>query len=822
MKTPHSLTQPLTKLRRKSETLRAWLSLRVANSLLRDNLLGELKRYDLPKRNLFRLPPKRRKGKSRPPVMWVVAVISLTSVMGNRYYNQPELDVGTIAPETIIAPKDASVEDKKTTEERRKEASTGIVPVLMRDDALTEEIKEDLEESLDYAQELRQASGSFPFVNTAILTDATQKYLRESEELEWHSIKSFVNSNANDDSTDQKWELPEQVEEPIFIQAVNELQDYRQLSTAKFPQLIAKISKARKEYQQALRQLLEYDSEHPYDISLLELSDEVWQETALGVSSAAKRILTQGISQGLPDDILEETVKVQVNTTVPPEAEPLAIKLLTGILKPNIQPDAEQTKRRAEQAAQQLEPVIVSVEKGEVIVEAGEEITQEDFVLLDHFGKSQRGINWPALIGFGSLVTGAIGIFFLVEREVHPSLRRRDHILVFLLTLTTPVMIIFGIPYTSLPAIGLLVGSFYGSSLGVTVVGLLTGLVGFSMEFSWEALLSSAAGGVLGSWLAARLRSREELALLGGAVGVTQASIHLVLNLIISAAAGLIWYTALQSAVLYGLAGLSWSIVALGVSPYLERLFDLVTPIRLAELSNPNRTLLKRLATEAPGTFQHTLFVASLAEAAARELHCNVELVRAGTLYHDIGKMHDPLGFIENQMGGPNKHDEMNDPWESAQIIKKHVSEGLVMARRHGLPQAIRDFIPEHQGKLLISYFYFQAQQQAEQKGLPLVLEADFRYDGPIPQSRETGIVMLADACEAALRSLQDVTPETAFSMVKKILKARWQDNQLVDSGIIREELPIIAEVFVRVWQQCNHKRIAYPKAALNHHSSVK
>jgi putative nucleotidyltransferase with HDIG domain len=263
-------------------------------------------------------------------------------------------------------------------------------------------------------------------------------------------------------------------------------------------------------------------------------------------------------------------------------------------------------------------------------------------------------------------------------------------------------------------------------------------------------------------------------------------------------------------------------VVALGISPYLERLFDLVTPIRLAELSNPNRPLLKKLATEAPGTFQHTLFVASLAEAAARELHCNVELVRAGTLYHDIGKMHDPLGFIENQMGSPNKHDEINDPWKSAEIIKKHVSEGLVMARKHQLPQAIRDFIPEHQGTLLISYFYFQAKQKAEQEGGSPVNEEEFRYDGPVPQSRETGILMLADACEAALRSLKDVTPETAIGMIHKILKARWQDNQLVDSGITREELSTIAEVFVRVWQQCNHKRIAYPKAALNHQPSVK
>jgi len=110
------------------------------------------------------------------------------------------------------------------------------------------------------------------------------------------------------------------------------------------------------------------------------------------------------------------------------------------------------------------------------------------------------------------------------------------------------------------------------------------------------------------------------------------------------------------------------------------------------------------LATEAPGTFQHTMFVASLAEAAARKLNCNVELIRAGTLYHDVGKMHDPLGFIENQMGGVNKHDEIDDPWISAEIIKRHVSEGLVMARKYGLPKAIRDFIPEHQGTLLIAF----------------------------------------------------------------------------------------------------------------------
>jgi cyclic-di-AMP phosphodiesterase PgpH len=177
--------------------------------------------------------------------------------------------------------------------------------------------------------------------------------------------------------------------------------------------------------------------------------------------------------------------------------------------------------------------------------------------------------------------------------------------------------------------------------------------------------------------------------------GVNPGLVYLLLTVIVNPVSLLsAWTGILTGAALQGIYGVLSSIAALGLSPYLEHVFDLITPIRLAELSNPNRPLLKRLASEAPGTFQHTLFVASLAEAAARALGCNVELVRAGTLYHDIGKMHDPLGFIENQMGGPNKHDQLNDPWLSASIIKRHVTEGLVMARKCRLPRHCKPSSP--------------------------------------------------------------------------------------------------------------------------------
>ncbi len=760
---------------------------------------------------------QRRQEKERTPVIWVIAVVSLTSVMGNRFYNQPKLDVGKAAPQTIKAPFNASVEDTKTTEDKRKEALTGSFPVLRIDKSITQDIEENLQHSLGKMEELRKLSGSFPFIQNTILSDSTQQYLRQIQEWEWQAIIAFSNNNTQSNSFDGTQNSESR--NVSFIQAVRELENYRQRSSTKaFSDLITAIASSRQSYNRALRELSESaatESYHHYDSSFLNLSDPLWQQTKIGITQAQKQILTQGIPPGLPSDILKEAVKLQVSSLVPTDAQPLAIQLLTSILQPNLTEDPEQTKRRAEQSAQAVKPVMVSIAQGEVIVKAGEEITQADFVLLDYFGLSHREINWTALLGFGSLVSGAVSIVWLVERQCHPRLRRRDHILLLLLSLTTPLLGAFGIPYTDLPAIGLLVGSFYGSSLGLTLVSLLTGLVGFSMDVTWEYLIASGAGGIVAAMMAGRMRSREELAVLGGVVGLTQGSVNLLLNLISSASAGSVWYAVLPGATVYGLAAWAWSVVALGLSPYLERLFDLVTPIRLAELSNPNRTLLKRLATEAPGTFQHTLFVASLAEAAARELHCNVELVRAGTLYHDIGKMHDPLGFIENQMGDPNKHDEINDPWRSAEIIKKHVSEGLVIARKHQLPKAIRNFIPEHQGTILIAFFYFQAQQKAQNEGDSPVNESDFRYDGPIPQSRETGIVMLADACEAALRSLKDVTPEIVLGTVNKIFKSRWQDNQLIDCGLTRKDLSTIAQVFVKVWQQYNHQRIAYPQGAL-------
>ena len=752
-----------------------------------------------------------------PKIVTAIAIVSITSALGQRFYNQPQLNVGKVAPQTIQAPADANVIDFKATEEKRKAARTIAITVLMADSRINDQIHQDLQAAFASGNSFRQLAGEYPFVDTKISAQ-TQRYLRKVEEGEWRGVLAALQEKASIEKAAGKSAVPNPLKPKIVNlsqgQAIAELQTYRRSTTSQaLAGLLAQVAESRRLYAGAIATLKDPATTrlgNLYDAAFLDLSDSNWEQLQLQITQVCDRILAQGISPGLPQSLLENAVNLQTQVSIAPESRAIATKLLLTTLQPNLVKDEEQSKLKAEQAAQEVKPEVISVRQGEVIVGAGQTITQREFALLDSFNLSLRGTNWLGFVAFGGLVSGAVGLFWFADRRFQhvKGLRNRDYVLVWLLTLTTPLLITLGVPATNLPAIGLLMGTFYGSAMALTLTGLVSGLLPMGMTIGVSHWLPSVGGGLLAAFFGGRLRSREELALLGVAVGLTQGALFLIL----SVASGMVWYELLGAAAINALLGLAWSVVAIGLSPYLENLFDLVTTIRLVELANPNRPLLKRLAAETPGTFQHTLFVANLAEAAARELGCNVELVRTGTLYHDIGKMHDPQGFIENQMGRTNKHDLINDPWKSAAIIRKHVTEGIVMARKARLPKVVQAFIPEHQGSMLISYFHHQAQQISQQDLTKSVNDDDFRYAGPAPQSRETGIVMVADSCEAALRSLKDATPEEALNMINKILRARWQDGQLAESGLTREEMSTIARIFVQVWQQSNHQRIAYPK----------
>ncbi len=246
--------------------------------------------------------------------------------------------------------------------------------------------------------------------------------------------------------------------------------------------------------------------------------------------------------------------------------------------------------------------------------------------------------------------------------------------------------------------------------------------------------------------------------------------------------------------------------------PIFESTFGLLTKARLLELADKEKPLIRRLSIEAPGTFEHTLLICGLAEEATRMIGGDIDLIKTGALYHDVGKLHAPNWFIENQDGSKNPHDELNDPIKSAEVLQAHVDEGLKFARKNRLPKLIANFIPEHQGTLKMGYFF----QKAKEKNLD-INENYFRYKGPIPQSKETAILMLADGCEAALRAMNiNASDKEALETISKIIYSRQKDGQLDDSNLSKGEIFLIKRAFLNVWKRIRHRRIQYPTSKNN------
>jgi len=258
----------------------------------------------------------------------------------------------------------------------------------------------------------------------------------------------------------------------------------------------------------------------------------------------------------------------------------------------------------------------------------------------------------------------------------------------------------------------------------------------------------------------------------------------------------------------YGLLnGLFCAILTVGSLPLWESVFDVVTPLKLLELSNPNHPLLKKLLIEAPGTYHHSIIVGNLSEAATGAVGGNALLARTGAFYHDVGKTSRPYFFKENQLTSENPHDKIS-PSLSSIIITSHVKDGLELAKKHKLPQEIANFIDQHHGNTLVAYFYHKA--KSGENG-DMVEEESFRYKGLKPQTKETAIVMLADSVEAAVRSLSAPNKEKIEKLINKIIKDKLEDGQLEESNLTLGELQKIKQSFVKVILGIFHERIEYP-----------
>ena len=247
----------------------------------------------------------------------------------------------------------------------------------------------------------------------------------------------------------------------------------------------------------------------------------------------------------------------------------------------------------------------------------------------------------------------------------------------------------------------------------------------------------------------------------------------------------------------------------MGILPFLEGTFNEVTTLKLLELSNPNHPLLKKLLMEAPGTYHHSMLVANLAEMASEEVGANSVIVRIGSYYHDVGKTERPYFFGENQMGGENPHTHMM-PNLSAKIIISHVKDGISLAKKYNIPKVIQDIIAEHHGTTLVKYFYYTMKNNSENPDD--IKEEDFRYPGPVPSSKEAGIIMLADSVEAAVRSIKQPNEDKIKEMINNIINDKLSCGQLNNCNLTIKDIEKIKKCFLTALNGIYHHRIEYPK----------
>jgi putative nucleotidyltransferase with HDIG domain len=523
------------------------------------------------------------------------------------------------------------------------------------------------------------------------------------------------------------------------------------------------------------------------------------------VIKAQQRMLAQGVVGTLAHGQLLKACWLQLDGLDEP-GRSLGAKLISRSLQgsTNLRTDNSLTQLLLNDLIQQNGVPKIQVSAGEVITLRGEPISQRAHDVLDAFGLiSRQPATTLFLIRWLEACAGCV-LLVLICRRWKPDLEVPQALLVLgMLALVQGCKLWFGASASALALLvppSLLVAEGMGPACGLAWLALATLLWPNPLNGAGTARVLVAAGvAAMATLLAGRQRSRAEM--LQNSVLLTVAAL-LVEALVVQLLGRSIGGELISEGVLMG--GLL--LLGLMVSPQVEELFGLVTRSRLLELSDLQRPLLRRLSTEAPGTFEHTLMICGLAEEGIRAIGGDVDLVHTGALYHDVGKLHAPQWFIENQSGN-NPHDHLNDPWRSAEILQAHVDEGLKLARRYRLPGPVADFIPEHQGTLRMGYFLHRAREQN-----PNASDLPFRYRGPRPQSRETAVLMLADGCEAALRAMPPDTCEaSARDGVRRIIMARHRDGQLAESGLTLTDIELLVRAFVQVWKRMRHRRIPYP-----------
>ncbi len=485
--------------------------------------------------------------------------------------------------------------------------------------------------------------------------------------------------------------------------------------------------------------------------------------------------------------------------------------LITSQIKPNFFYDKEKTDEKIQEAQKNVPKIVIK--KNQTIVKEGEPVTESQIELLNELGLLKNSAAGDSLyvyfvLGIFVAVILTIEYFYIYKyyRKIFDNTNNLIlisiiNIISLVLARSTALISPYLVPMIFGPIMLTLLLN-YKISLVVSLLNcvLISGVISFKPEVMILAFVSS----VLGSTSLRKMQQRNDILLSTAYIALMCAVLTFSTGTLLSND----MMEVLESTAMGGVGILLSGILAIGFLPVFETTFDIVTTVKLLELSNPNSPLLKKLLMEAPGTYHHSVLVSNLAELAAEEIGGNSVLARIGSFYHDIGKTKRPYFFKENQIGKDNPHDKIT-PNLSTLIITSHVKDGLEMAKEYNLPKVIRDIIAQHHGTTLVKYFYYKMKNSPE--GGEEVKEADFRYPGPIPESKEAGIIMLADSVEAAVRSISEPTKGKIEEMVNNIIKDKLHSGQLDNCDLTLKDLTQIRQCFLKVLSGIYHERIEYP-----------
>ncbi len=550
---------------------------------------------------------------------------------------------------------------------------------------------------------------------------------------------------------------------------------------------------------------------------ILMLSDIRW--TAL--SQEAIVVLEQVMRTMIRADRLAEaqrSVPALVSLSLPEDQAEIVADLVKAFVAPNSFYDANQTKAAVDQALAGVQPVTKTYMVGQIIVPRGKVIDQTDLEALQKFGLAQSAQNWQE-VGSAGLLTAVLAMYFALFLRRNSSMISgiRSPLvftILFLAFVWSARLIIPNhvlIPYLFPAAAFALTNSvLFGSEPALLASLPLAVVVSYQLQRPLELTLFMVLGSFFGVWTLQHARRLISFFLAGGVVSIASLAVITLYRLLDTAFDWPGFFSLGGAALINGMASAGISLI---LQFFLAQFLGMISPLQLIELIRPDSPLLQFILRNAPGTYQHSLQVANLAEQAAEKIGADTLLTRVGALYHDAGKALNPFYFIENQPPGElNPHDDIEPSVSAAQIIR-HVTDGLELARRYHLPRRIQDFISEHHGTLITRYQYVRAVEKAGGNE-NLVNINLFRYPGPSPRSRETALLMLADGSEARVRAERPRDEQALRITIRKVIDDRLKTGELNGTNLTLRQLDMIVDSFTETLRGLYHPRIEYPNLA--------